>query len=673
MDGMLFGVRELTALLGLGAFSGLVVGLYDGVGLTASGTRPVTVALLTGVMGALGVLFALLLHVLSALAGVLARAFGDRVRIPLLQATLACVVLLPIWRETFSGAGVSRTWLGGAGPWIASLATWLGSAIAAALVRDWPRRARESRGVLVAGVMSCALATPLVLSLDGRTDPHAYPQLHALLLAAALGSTLCALAPLVRSPRAHASALLATLALLLAGVGFPRDQDERELLALGSYAVLRPMRGLQQLVDRDRDGHSPLFGGGDCDDGDPRVHAGAPERPSDGRDTNCDGRDDPPLPGLQPQPFQLDRDRARAIADAARGRPTVVLLVDALRGDRVGDARFPNLAQLARESIQFTQAFSSSASTSTSVPTIVSARVRPKYGEPTVAELLKHAGRRAAYIGVDIVAESVRGQPAARPGLDFDAFAGFDPMVLVPTQHDRTIWGGNVTVATDAAVTDRALALIRSKDPPALLVVHYFDQHQWNFLQLEGLPSRMTYPRYDAVLRYVDNDLARWLGVRDQINLVLLADHGEALGAHGQPFHRGFVFREMVHVPLLVRVPGVNPARVDTPVGLAAVAPMLLALAGVRAPAGMRDGVLGLIGVDDPGPGPGFASFESNQWGLVYDRYHLVYTPSVSLLRLYDLARDPGERRDIRATRASLASAMMQYLAIRADQVGLEH
>jgi choline-sulfatase len=86
-----------------------------------------------------------------------------------------------------------------------------------------------------------------------------------------------------------------------------------------------------------------------------------------------------------------------------------------------------------------------------------------------------------------------------------------------------------------------------------------------------------TYERmYDRSLRYVDQQigrLVRWLrreGMWDETILVLTADHGEAMGERGVNGHRNhYPYDELLHVPLLVRVPGGPGRRTDVPFSLA--------------------------------------------------------------------------------------------------------
>jgi arylsulfatase A-like enzyme len=99
---------------------------------------------------------------------------------------------------------------------------------------------------------------------------------------------------------------------------------------------------------------------------------------------------------------------------------------------------------------------------------------------------------------------------------------------------------------------------------------------------------------YDHEVLYVDT----WLGalvaelekrrLLDHTLLIVVGDHGEALRDHGLTFCHGFyAYEELLHVPLLVRPPGgvARGERVPEMVGLADLAPTMLAAAGLPVPA----------------------------------------------------------------------------------------
>ncbi len=94
---------------------------------------------------------------------------------------------------------------------------------------------------------------------------------------------------------------------------------------------------------------------------------------------------------------------------------------------------------------------------------------------------------------------------------------------------------------------------------------------------------------YDAAVRHADLfvglllDNLEELGLHESTVVIVLADHGEDLLEHGHFNHRLSLHDENVHVPLLLRIPGVQPARIDVPVALADVGETIAALAGARA------------------------------------------------------------------------------------------
>src|SRR5690606_1286999 len=123
--------------------------------------------------------------------------------------------------------------------------------------------------------------------------------------------------------------------------------------------------------------------------------------------------------------------------------------------------------------------------------------------------------------------------------------------------------------------------------------------------RLERVRERLT--AYDGEIRYMDEQLGRLLdalraaGRLDDALVVVAGDHGEGLGEHGHLEH-GLVWDCELHAPLLMRVPGEAPRRVDTLVTAADVLPTLFGrrhVAGSEAFAEQFSGVDVLAGPPD--------------------------------------------------------------------------
>jgi len=112
---------------------------------------------------------------------------------------------------------------------------------------------------------------------------------------------------------------------------------------------------------------------------------------------------------------------------------------------------------------------------------------------------------------------------------------------------------------------------------------------------------------YQGAVRQVDASLERLLdtldeaGVADDTAVVLAGDHGEEFMDHGHLAHYPKLYDELVNVPLIVDVPGMEPRRVTEHVGLDAVAPTVCDLLGV-APAEEWVGESLLPTIRDGGP-----------------------------------------------------------------------
>ncbi len=98
--------------------------------------------------------------------------------------------------------------------------------------------------------------------------------------------------------------------------------------------------------------------------------------------------------------------------------------------------------------------------------------------------------------------------------------------------------------------------------------------------------------QYDASIRVMDRNTGAMVGMLEKAGLlddalvVVTADHGENLGEHGQLDHRLSLYDSLLHVPLVVRKPGVyeGGARVASQVSLMDVYATALRIAGVPMP-----------------------------------------------------------------------------------------
>jgi len=71
-------------------------------------------------------------------------------------------------------------------------------------------------------------------------------------------------------------------------------------------------------------------------------------------------------------------------------------------------------------------------------------------------------------------------------------------------------------------------------------------------------------------------------GVYDKTIIIITADHGERFGERGLWGHGDTIYRELINVPLIIRIPDVAGREVDTPVSNLDIAPTILDLLGVE-------------------------------------------------------------------------------------------
>ncbi|MCC7293723.1 MAG: sulfatase [Phycisphaerales bacterium] len=173
--------------------------------------------------------------------------------------------------------------------------------------------------------------------------------------------------------------------------------------------------------------------------------------------------------------------------------------------------------------------------------------------------------------------------------------------------------------------------------------------------------------RYDGEVRYVDEQFARVVaalketGVWDRTVVVVMSDHGEGLGQHDWPNHGGY-WREQLHVPLVMRIPGVSARREPAPISTVDILPKLLATCD-RLPKAKFSAQASSLPPDAAGviysqtPGNSGSTIRT----LTSERWRLVRRPGKGEL-LFDLAADPFELTDVASLHKEEAERMRKQL-----------
>jgi len=202
----------------------------------------------------------------------------------------------------------------------------------------------------------------------------------------------------------------------------------------------------------------------------------------------------------------------------------------------------------------------------------------------------------------------------------------------------------------------------RHRGERRFLWVHLFDPHA-PYEPPEPFASRYADEPYLGEVAAVDSFLAPLL---DEVLgqdappavVVFTSDHGESLGEHGELTHGLFAYEATLHVPLVVRAPGLAPAELAAPARHIDVLPTLLAATGVPVPADLPG--RSLLGIE-PGEASGapvptyFESLTANLtrgWaplrGVIAGGDKLIVLP---VPELYDLESDPAEESNVLAER----------------------
>jgi arylsulfatase A-like enzyme/Flp pilus assembly protein TadD len=243
---------------------------------------------------------------------------------------------------------------------------------------------------------------------------------------------------------------------------------------------------------------------------------------------------------------------------------------------------------------------------------------------------------------------------------------------------------GLVDRRAEESVAHAVAWLKKTTHRPFFLWLHLYDPHS-PYDPPEPFRTEYRTHLYDGEIAYADHELGNlisWLKqnhLYDSSLIVMLSDHGESLGEHGEDEHGFFVYNATVHVPLIVKPPtgsGIAAGRRSEPVETAAVAPTLLRLAGLSSPTATEPIYSqfqshALLPAGQPSDGSRqataysetFYPFSSFGWSPLRaaesNRFHYIEAPKPEL---YDLENDPQETRNIAAEQPAAVAVLKEKL-----------
>jgi arylsulfatase A-like enzyme/predicted Zn-dependent protease len=379
-----------------------------------------------------------------------------------------------------------------------------------------------------------------------------------------------------------------------------------------------------------------------------------------------------------------------ARASAPVSGPIIVISIDTLRADHLpaygyAKVRTPAIDALAADGVLFERAYSHAPQTLPAHAAILSGRLpfetgvrdnvgfTVKPGERLLPQMLRDRGYATGGV---VSAFLLRKETGIAQGFDFfdgDMPAGAPDAAIGEAQRDGT---------ASETVAEHWLESIGSSR--AFLFLHLYEPHK-----PYAPPGRFSqYSPYDGEIAYSDEIVGRLIRylkshqLYDRSTIVLLSDHGEGLGDHGEQEHGLFVYDEAIHVPLIIKQESNagGGRRVADVVQQIDLVPTILQLAKAPVPGALRGRSLRPV-LDGTGDLSAPAVYSEALYGryhfgwseltaLTDDRYRYIKAPQDEL---YELQRDPHERANLVEERVQSRQAMrgvLDRLTTRAQLAG---
>jgi arylsulfatase A-like enzyme/Flp pilus assembly protein TadD len=344
----------------------------------------------------------------------------------------------------------------------------------------------------------------------------------------------------------------------------------------------------------------------------------------------------------------------------------LLITIDTLRADYLGcygrkPVHTPELDALAARGVRFEHAIVQIPLTTPSHACILTGTYPQIHGlrdmgafildpkAPALAEQLRAAGlRTAAFVGAAVLNR--------RYGLNRGFEVYNDDMA---GQSEEEKLPGVVAEVRAEVVVERALAWLQTLQPQErmFLWVHVYDPH---FPYDPPEPFRGD-DLYGGEVEYADTQIGRLLAglkaaARDRDSLVVvMSDHGESLGEHGEMTHGVFLYDSTMRVPLIMAGPGLGEGQViRQQVRSIDVTPTILDFLGLESPPELNGISLLPLAREGQPVRTHYAYMETlypktqMRWselrGMRTDRWKLIVAPKPEF---YDLENDPSESENV--------------------------
>lgn len=400
----------------------------------------------------------------------------------------------------------------------------------------------------------------------------------------------------------------------------------------------------------------------------------------------------------------------------------VLIVVDTLGAQNVAAYNpalnhTPHIDAFASNNARFSRAYATAPWTQPSVASIITSLSPSGHGVHNIRDVLDPAQQT--------LAEELQDRGYATHGVISHHLIGSQLGYAQGFDHyDESAVGGHTGLSsekiTDASIVSIDQALNHGGDPsarkPFFLFAHYFDPHYyyhphaaydrsstytgplqdvddvWTVREMRPqlAPDDIQFlrDRHLEEIAFVDHHVGRLLrhlsgsGLDESTIVVVVSDHGEEFMGHGWFGHTRTLYDELIHVPLVMRIPGkTSPSVVDAPVSTLDIMPTLLAaLPQSRRREGAQDGLSLLPYLSGEATWPEVRSVFSEvsflppstrqqekmafKTSMVRGDLKLIHDRKAKAWELYRLSSDPEEQTDIAALEPLVTERMVRELTV---------